>query len=112
MSTSYRVAVLQVSKEIKEDRISLEAQEKYYQNLLDNIGREDGMIGRIDMQILKLQREREKIIQHFEIAPQRLKEIRQWLKQLGVKKEKLLITPKINRFMELREKLIKMGEGV
>lgn len=107
MSSSYRSAALQISKGISADRISLQAQERYYLYLLDNV---DSMVGVIDKKILELEEEKKKMLGQWGNATERIEEIRRWLKGLGIKKNKLLIEPKIDRFMKMREELIRMGE--
>ena len=102
----YRTAVIQIKKQIKEDAITLNCQLRYYEYVRDNVAK---MTGEIDRKIEQLMKEREKIVRDFTIAPQKIKEIKSYIFELGAKRNKMLITPKIARVKELRAKLKTIG---
>jgi len=59
-----------------------------------------------------LLRERRRYAKQFEDAPRIIREINGRLKGLESKKERLLITPKIERIKKLRRELLRMGINI
>ncbi len=105
---NYRTALLKVTKEIQEDKTSLDAQLKYYEYLLHNIGVE---MGRIDTQIHKLEIEKQRLIEQFTQAPHRISEIKKYISGWDFNRTKLLVTPKIEEIKRLRAKLAILEVG-
>jgi len=103
---NYWATVVEVRREIKNDRLHLDCQLKYYEYVQENVAK---MTGEIDRKIEGLRKERERIVKDFMIAPQRIKEVKLYIMGLGAKRNKMLIEPKIERVMELRAKLEAMG---
>lgn len=99
---SYKVAILQVAKVIKDDRISLTAQLKYFEYVKDNIAI---VTGAIDQKIEKLKTERQKFVMDFMVAPERIRQLKLYLSGLEKKKNKMLIGPKIEKIRMLQMKL-------
>lgn len=127
MSASYQIAALQISRVINIEKASLENRERYYRFILNNVNNEmrrielellklreerKRIVRGVDIKILELEEEKEKIVGQFEVAPRIIEEIQQRLKGLDSKRDKLLIEPKIDRFMMLRQELIREGVEV
>jgi hypothetical protein len=102
-------AFTKVTKGIKDERTSLEAQLKYYNYMLNNIG---VVVGSIDRKIDVLAKERSRYVWQFGEAPRRIKDIELRLKGLDKKKETLLVAPRVERVIKWRRQLIKMGMDV
>lgn len=105
----YSKSAAEVTREIKDDRTSLEDQLRYHNYILNNIG---VVVGSIDRKIAGLVKERRRYVKQFEEAPGRIKDIKLRLKGLEKKKETLLVAPRIERVMKWRRELKKMGMRV
>ncbi len=109
MKSNYQAAVKRIDKEIREGEITLNCQLKYYEYVRNNVAK---MVGKIDLQIEQLKKEREKVVTDFTIAPKRIAEIKLFIIGLVAKRNKMLVTPKIKKVMELKAKLRALGVDV
>lgn len=103
----YRDSLKRISLEIRNDRISLEAQLKYFEYILNGGATEELEV--IDRKIVELDRRREKVVSDFKGSTQKIKELVTRLRTLDIKKRKLLVDPKIQRMKELMTQLQKLG---
>ena len=103
----YRDSLREVDRLIKYDRISLVAQQKYFEYLLN--GGATRELESVERKITELRARKEKILSDQDKAPQRISELKIRLGTLDVKKRKLLVDPKIQRVKELMMQLEKLG---